>query len=62
MANIVRPDSVANIRGLTVWLTSWPDSVANIVRPDSVANIGGLTVWPTSWPGSVRAIKVDEGE
>ena len=40
VANIVRPDSVANIGSIVK-----PDSVANIgniVRPDSVANIGNI--------------------
>ena len=32
-ASIVRPDSIANIRGPTVWLTSRPASCVADVRP-----------------------------
>ena len=55
VASTVRPGSVANIRGLVVWPTSWPDSMASIVRPGSVADIGGPTAWPTSRPATCVA-------
>ena len=55
---------MADIRGLTAWLTSRPDSMADIrglavwptSRPGSMADIRGLAVWLTSRPSSVAEI------